>query len=526
VKPKTNMKRSEEEEKEKSCCEKFQDSLKGLCTGEAYCAWNVLCCPFVLIYQFVRIYIWHCMQVIFYRFYDTVCCFCCRNYCDSWYYYVDKDFPATPASLASKADPTDFKTAFLSGKSKYEVDEKVDWVRPHGFLQEWIEKQKTSAAGGDGDTAEENNKNMKLFEKGIEPSDVIQGKLGDCWLLAALACMAEFPEAIQNVFITKEYNPQGKYKLRFWDTYHEKYEIITIDDRIPVQADTHAPLFAEPKGKELWVFLIEKAFAKYCWGYSNLSGGHTLWAFAVMTGDEVSRLEWDVDKNAWARYRLKNKKEFKNRPSPTTLNPSERYVLSADTDRFDDLKMWNIVKEYNKRKAVMSCGKSNRGEARDEDKGIVAGHAYSLIDTVEYENFKLMKLRNPWGEFEWKGDWGDNSDMWDKHPSAKKACKYENKDDGAFWIEFQDWKANYDVIQICDRTTKHDLHLDVREDDGCCGIVKGCCLGACEFWLCCAGFRTIYLGTRTSAEIVEPTYCCGLCKSEQGKAWKAESAYS
>jgi len=25
---------------------------------------------------------------------------------------------------------------------------------------------------------------------------------------------------------------------------------------------------------------------------------------------------------------------------------------------------------------------------------------------------KLVQLRNPWGRFEWFGDWGDNSDLW------------------------------------------------------------------------------------------------------------------
>ena len=73
-----------------------------------------------------------------------------------------------------------------------------------------------------------------------------------------------------------------RYTLRLYDDYRshlEKKQIwtyVTIDDRIPVNADDNEPLFATPNGKELWVFLLEKAFAKYCWGYTNLSGGHAL----------------------------------------------------------------------------------------------------------------------------------------------------------------------------------------------------------------------------------------------------------
>ena len=25
---------------------------------------------------------------------------------------------------------------------------------------------------------------------------------------------------------------------------------------------------------------------------------------------------------------------------------------------------------------------------------------------------RLIKVRNPWGDFEWKGDWGDDSELW------------------------------------------------------------------------------------------------------------------
>jgi hypothetical protein len=53
--------------------------------------------------------------------------------------------------------------------------------------------------------------------------------------------------------------------------------------------------------------------------------------------------------------------------------------------------------------------------------GIVSGHAYSLISVHEAEGPvpRLVKIRNPWGKGEWKGDYSDNSPLWNPALSAK-----------------------------------------------------------------------------------------------------------
>jgi len=39
---------------------------------------------------------------------------------------------------------------------------------------------------------------------------------------------------------------------------------ITIDDYIPVNKGTNEPKFAKSNDSEIWVLLLEKAFAKLC----------------------------------------------------------------------------------------------------------------------------------------------------------------------------------------------------------------------------------------------------------------------
>ncbi len=43
-----------------------------------------------------------------------------------------------------------------------------------------------------------------------QSKDIIQGRLGDCWFISALALIAEIPQILYKVMITKQYNPVGK----------------------------------------------------------------------------------------------------------------------------------------------------------------------------------------------------------------------------------------------------------------------------------------------------------------------------
>ena len=49
----------------------------------------------------------------------------------------------------------------------------------------------------------------------VDPGDVKQGELGDCWLLGAFAAFAEVPGGIQNLFVNKVH--KVKYSSRLMD---------------------------------------------------------------------------------------------------------------------------------------------------------------------------------------------------------------------------------------------------------------------------------------------------------------------
>lgn len=115
-------------------------------------------------------------------------------------------------------------------------------------------------------------------------------------------------------------------------------------------------------------------------------------------------------------------------------------------EKYSNDNLWTLLKKYDKQKALMSASigkmdyrKSGKagpsGEQMLEQEGLVAGHAYSILQAREVsenfdlmgkgEKFRLVCLRNPWGTFEWKGSWSDKSSKWKKYPNIKKQVRHE-----------------------------------------------------------------------------------------------------
>lgn len=53
---------------------------------------------------------------------------------------------------------------------------------------------------------ERQDKKVALFEDGIRTTDIIQGKIGDCYFLSAIAALAKYPERILAIFPEEKIN--------------------------------------------------------------------------------------------------------------------------------------------------------------------------------------------------------------------------------------------------------------------------------------------------------------------------------
>lgn len=124
----------------------------------------------------------------------------------------------------------------------------------------------------------------KAFVKGsgdandIDPNDVKQGSLGDCYLMAGMLAVARAnPEAIRDLI---KDNGDGTFEVTLYirETRYGKPVAVTktVDARLP---GSSTPVYAkagdkEGEDEELWAALIEKTVAQHKGSYDKISGGN------------------------------------------------------------------------------------------------------------------------------------------------------------------------------------------------------------------------------------------------------------
>ena len=139
------------------------------------------------------------------------------------------------------------------------------------------------------------------------------------------------------------------------------------------------PIFAAAYGNELWVALAEKAYAKAHHGYVIIAGGSC-------------------------------------GPTMRDLCGAPAYTYIFEEGNYPQDLLENII-EGERMNYAMSAGTPGVDEGQYDDKGIVPGHAYSLLAArTVYDKYgevvNLIQMRNPWKEGEWTGRFSDHSDDW------------------------------------------------------------------------------------------------------------------
>ncbi len=229
-----------------------------------------------------------------------------------------------------------------------------------------------------------------LIDDGIKPADVRQGYIGDCYLPAAVASVANLaPDRLERMLTRHD---DGSYSVTFktrndqgkWITHVERVDgDLYIDNGDAVYG--HADNRSSTAKMELWWPIIEKAYAAWHGSYDAIGhGGHPSDAFAAILGKNGSHAAVSTADALWTR-------------------------LKTDFDA--------------KRPAALSTFDDKKDKKRYEGTGVHGNHAYSVlgyeVDAATHKRYVI--LRNPWGYSEPEGN-GDNDGLFKLE--IEKAAKY------------------------------------------------------------------------------------------------------
>ena len=283
-------------------------------------------------------------------------------------------------------------------------DKSGEWVLPEDVLDsdvEGWEKFKWARAEEILDT-----QNYKVFSEGCSADDILQGSIGDCYFLSAIGSLCRFPKLIDRLFYIKEKTKQHEYGIYIF--INGLWELVLIDDYFPYAGTYFKQLaFGSSRDDELWLCLLEKAWAKINGCYAKIGCGGT--------PNEV----FDVLTEAYSEY--------------YTVNKNNKDVL------------WKKMLDSKEKGFVMTAGTS--GDVYNlpiEENGLSPGHAYTVLDLHEINGEKVVRLRNPWGNGEYSGDWSDSSKKWTTE--LKKKYGLTKKNDGDFFMGYEEFLKFYAVM--------------------------------------------------------------------------------
>lgn len=200
---------------------------------------------------------------------------------------------------------------------------------------------------------------------GINPEDIQQAGLGDCFLQSNLYSMAATEEGRQFLADHIQLNDNGTYTVTIYDENGNAVPVVVTPDAPMAQTDDGWSSQYDSE-EHLWVQLYEKAFAQAApqvsgedVGYPSINGGYTGDTLNRITGQEVNSVDMSDAGSPFVQPALQQAEQSN---APITVSVHESVDLNGDGNT-----------------------------------DVYGGHAYSL-DHIDWDSEPpMVHLRNPWG---------------------------------------------------------------------------------------------------------------------------------
>jgi hypothetical protein len=210
----------------------------------------------------------------------------------------------------------------------------------------------------------------QLYVDGVSFDDVIQGSIANCYMPGAFSALAHAnPDYIKNAI---QDNGDGTFTVRFFEaaSWGQPLEPVhvTVDDDIPLSSPGGQSRYGRAReSTELWVSVLEKAYAEWKGGYEAIgNGGRATEVMEAITG---RRSSWQ------------------------------------EIGRQDPDALFDTIRSGTARNQPMTAGTHGKdSDVNYNGTGISAWHVYTVLGATEEDGQKLIELRNPWGHTEWGSD--------------------------------------------------------------------------------------------------------------------------
>ncbi|XP_005093816.2 calpain-9 [Aplysia californica] len=266
----------------------------------------------------------------------------------------------------------------------------------------------------------------EFFHGNPDYYDMEQGEIGNCWFVASVACLAASPQKrLLDRVVPRDQGFDRDYcgAFRFWFWQYGKWKEVIVDDRLPTYKGVLLYGRNRTYPQEFWCPLLEKAYAKLHGDYNTIDGGRIHTSLVDLTGGMGEMV-----------------------PLKTSISLPELKEMIINCQKMNSIMGGAIFQKKNA---------GGRREIKLKN-GLYSGHAYSILKIKEVDTREgtktILHMRNPWGRGEWNGAWADGTREWYSLRREDRTSTYRTRDDGEFWISLEDFRDNFDELEMCHLT--------------------------------------------------------------------------